>query len=104
MLAPVRAAGPLSGAEIPAKQSQRIGPPIWAAIDFAACFFAVFGHTTARNLNETGEAMAKRMVLWCVCAALLLLMLGLFIFLLARAPGVTGNGVRFVAGGYAHAG
>jgi hypothetical protein len=48
--------------------------------------------------------MAKRMVLWCVCAALLLLMLGLFIFLLARAPGVTGNGVRFVAGGYAHAG
>ena len=46
----------------------------------------------------------KRMILWCVCAALLLMMLALLIMLLLRTPGVTGNGVRFVEGGWFHAG
>ena len=46
----------------------------------------------------------KRMILWCVCAALLLMMLALLIMLLLRTPGVTGNGVRCVAGGGPHAG
>lgn len=47
--------------------------------------------------------MAKRMILWCVGAALLVLLCALFIFLLTRSPGVTGNGVRFIAGGSTHA-
>lgn len=58
-----------------------------------------------RKAEKAGERMAtKRMILWCVCAALLLMMLALLIMLLLRTPGVTGNGVRFVAGGWSHAG
>lgn len=47
--------------------------------------------------------MAKRMILWCVGAALLVLLCALFLFLLTRDPGVTGNGLRFVAGGTSYA-
>lgn len=47
--------------------------------------------------------MAKRMILWCVGAALFLLLCALFIFLLTRDPGVTGNGLRFIVGGACHA-
>ena len=43
--------------------------------------------------------MAKRMILWCVGTAVLLLAAALVIFLLTRDPGVTGNGVRFIAEG-----
>lgn len=43
--------------------------------------------------------MAKRLILWCVGAVLLVLLCALFLFLLTRDPGVTGNGLRFVSGG-----
>ena len=42
--------------------------------------------------------MAKRLILWCVGAVLLVLLCALFLFLLTREPGVTGNGLRFVSG------
>ena len=47
--------------------------------------------------------MAKRLILWCVGAVLLVLLCALFLFLLTRDPGVTGNGLRFVVGGALHA-